>query len=167
MWPTNGKQYPSARQVVGQQGTVEQGILSGIGCIRIRSRRWAGIPAAAHCEGSVKPLTGTAFTSRQGALKRGIDDPELVILVQEGLLIHDAGLDVVNALRVADVRERAGVEKAALLGDAFPLQILRAKIVERVIAGVVVEGVAPHVARHVEDGIRTDACGSTWARCRR
>ena len=79
-------------------------------------------PAPAHCEGSVKPLTGTAIAIQAGRIERGIDDPELVILVQEGLLIRNPGLHVVNAFGIGDVRERAGIEQRALLGDGFPLR---------------------------------------------
>ena len=64
-----------------------------------------------------------------------------------------------NALRVGDVGERTGIEKRALLGDGFPLEIRRAKVRERVVAGVVVVGVAPHIAGNVENSIRAYRVG--------
>ena len=55
-----------------------------------------------------------------------IDDADLEVLVEEGLGVVKAGLDVVAAVGVGEVGVEAGVGQRALLGEGLLLQVGRA-----------------------------------------
>ena len=74
------------------------------------------------------------------------------MLVEEGLGVGDAGLDVVDAVGVGKVGVDAGIGESALLSDGLLLKIGCAEIGEGVFAGIVVEGVVAIEVAGVEDG---------------
>ena len=145
-------------QVIRQQGGVEKGNVCAPGGEGIR-RSIRRESCSGALRGIGKTIDRKAAAVQAGCIVGRVDNPDLVILIQEGLLIHNAGLPIVYALGVADICNRAAIEKRTLLGDGLPLDIRCAKIVERVIAGVVVEGISPHEAREIEDGIVADGVG--------
>ena len=88
-----------------------------------------------------------------------IDDAELEVLVEKGLGVVEAGLDVVAAVGVGEVGVEAGVGQRALLGDGLLLQIGRAQVGEGIVAGVVVEAVTAEEVAGIEDGGGVDDVG--------
>ena len=80
-----------------------------------------------------------------------IDDADLEVLVEEGLGVVEAGLDVVSAVCDGEVGVEAGIGQRSLLGERLLLQVGRAQVGEGVLAGVVVEGVAAEEVARVED----------------
>jgi hypothetical protein len=108
--------------------------------------------------GSGDGRSGGGFTAEVGD-ESGGDDAEVEVFVEKGLLIGDAGFDVVDAVGVGDVGAQAGVGERALLGDCLLLEIGGAEIGEGVFAGVVVEAVAAEEVVDVEDGGGVDDVG--------
>ena len=88
--------------------------------VRLKSRAGA-------LRGIDKTVDRDAASIQARRIQGGVDDTELVVLIQESLLIFDARFDVVNALGVGDVGESSGIEQRPLLADGFPLQIRRAQ----------------------------------------
>ena len=80
-----------------------------------------------------------------------VDDADLEVLVEEGLGVVEAGLDVVSAVCDGEVGVEAGIGQRSLLGERLLLQVGRAQVGEGVLAGVVVEGVAAEEVARVED----------------
>src|SRR5271165_1989557 len=74
VWPTNGNRTPPRARSYGSRVLLNRGYRAELVAFGLEAMLgW--YPAPAHCEGSVKPLTGTAFTSRQGALRVGSTIP--------------------------------------------------------------------------------------------
>ncbi len=88
-------------------------------------------------------------------VESGIDDSEVIIFREEGVLIDDARLHVVNALHVGKTRSGARVSERPILSNALRLNI-RAEIRERVGAWVVVITVVSNEEAEGEHGGRTD-----------
>jgi hypothetical protein len=65
--------------------------------------------------GIIKSINRIAVGINARRVESGIDDPNLVVLVEECLLIHYAGLDALNAFAVSQVRGGTSVEQRALL----------------------------------------------------
>ena len=92
----------------------------------VRPRHWSPV-------GNWQPRPGTRV---------GIDNPKLEVLVEKGLRVRNAGFHVVNPVRVSHIRNHARVGQRTLLRDRLLLQVRRTAIGKRVLAGVVIEGVA-------------------------
>ena len=61
-----------------------------------------------------------------------------------------------NAFGISNVGKGPGIEKRALLAHGFPLQSRRPKIGERIVAGIIVESVAPYEPGNIQDRVRAD-----------
>src|SRR5262249_2230201 len=73
-----------------------------------------------------------------GVNESGIDDANIVILIEKSMLIDRSDFYVVNALHVRNLRTDAGIGQPAVLADGFRLQSRGREICKRVSAGVVV-----------------------------
>src|SRR6202021_875935 len=74
------------------------------------------------------------------------------------MLIRDAGLQIVNALHVGNIRTRAGIRQRASLTDRLELKI-GCVIGKGVAAGVVIELVPPDVAAEGKYDVRSNQAG--------
>ena len=92
-------------------------------------------------------------------VQRGIDDAEPVVLGQEGLLVDDASLQIVDAFDIGNAGPRAGVRQETKLRNRLPLKARRTEISESVVAGVVVVLIVAD-----EDTGRNDTVGADQAR---
>ncbi len=77
-----------------------------------------------------------------------IDEANLEVLPQKRLLIHPAELQIVDALGIRDIAMHARIRKRALLRHALLLD--RPKVIQRIVARIVVVRIAPHVWPKVE-----------------
>ena len=95
-------------EVVGQEERIKRPMDGSSGR---RSRR-------AHCDGSVNPGTGSPVDvdARRVSIG-GIDDAQMIVLAQEGVLVLHADFEVVDSLDVGVVRMGPGVGECAVLGD--------------------------------------------------
>ena len=130
----------AAGEVVGGEDGVEGGV--GVGAER-------GVDASAG--------ERIAAGVEAGGVERGVDEGDLIVFAQEGLLVHGSGLRVVDTLDVGEVGMDSGVEERALLGDRFLLD--GAEVGEGIAAGEVAVGVAAEVGGEVEDGGVGDGAG--------
>src|SRR6202011_3970411 len=85
--------------------------------------------------------TGIAIAIVEGGKEPVVDNPQAVVLVEEGLLIRGSELHVVDTLHVRKVRPKPSICEGSILSHCFLLN--RGKIVEKIGAWVVFVGVAP------------------------
>ena len=118
-----------------------------------------GIEGGTRRSGLGNSRVGNSGEAAKIGNQRRVDNAKLEVLVEERLLVGEAGLHIVNAAGVSDVGAEAGVGERTLLGDGLLLEIGRAAIGEGILAGIVVEVIAAEVIVGGEDGGRADNAG--------
>ena len=155
------EQPSSARQVKWQQDRVERRELWRVRRVRIH-RRDVFRESSGRALGRVgEPLNrdvriGSGTERQARRVESGINNPQVVVLVQKCLLVGDARLDVVDALHVGNTRAKTCVGERAILSDRFPLKAWRPEIREGIFAGIVIVSIAPDESADGQDGIGAD-----------
>src|ERR1039458_6501813 len=80
-----------------------------------------GIEGGARRSGLGNSRVGNSGEAAKIGNQRRVDNAKLEVLVEERLLVGEAGLHIVNAAGVSDVGAEAGVGERTLLGDGLLL----------------------------------------------
>src|SRR5262249_46216199 len=95
-------------------------------------------------------------------VKSRVHNPELVVFIEEGLLINDAGLDVVRTFDARNIGTNTCIGQSAILADRLLSQSW-SQIREEIIARIVVELVPADEGAECEHGVVVDQACPRWS----
>ena len=101
-------------------------------------------------------IAGNSIRVGKRRKKRRVHDSEVIVFIEKGLLIDSSCLEVVDTLRVRELRSQSGVEESTVLADCLSLQIGRPQIRKRIATGVIVQMIPPDETAKRKDGCRAN-----------